>query len=92
MLAQPGAWDTDGPELRPGTEPRVAAAVRARQRLARQLVAYRKANKLTKAGLAERLYMSRAQLWRLVDGLAPMTLLQACAWAELLGVDELLLK
>ena len=89
MLAQPGAWDTDNPQLRTGIEPRVAAAVRVQQRLSRQLVAYRQANKLTKSELAERLHMSRAQLWRLVDGHAPMTLLHACAWAELLGLSAL---
>ena len=87
MLVQPGAWDTDNPQLRTGIEPRVAAAVRVQQRLSRQLVAYRQANKLTKSELAERLHMSRAQLWRLVDGHAPMTLLHACAWAELLGAS-----
>lgn len=89
MLVQPGAWDTDNPQLRTGIEPRVAAAVRVQQRLSRQLVAYRQANKLTKSELAERLHMSRAQLWRLVDGHAPMTLLHACAWAELLGLSAL---
>ena len=89
MLVQPGAWDTDNPQLRTGIEPRVAAAVRVQQRLSRQLVAYRQANKLTKSELAERLHMSRAQLWRLVDGHAPITLLHACAWAELLGIDDL---
>jgi|SRR5579875_2957103 len=89
MLAQPGAWDTDHPQLRAGIEPRVAAAVRIQQRLARQLDAHRRANKLTKADLAKQLHMSRAQLWRLVDGHAPITLLHACAWAELLGLSEL---
>lgn len=89
MLAQPGAWDTDNPQLRAGIEPRVAAAVRIQQRLARQLVNYRQTNKLTKSELAGRLHMSRAQLWRLVDGHAPITLLHACAWAELLGVADL---
>jgi predicted XRE-type DNA-binding protein len=87
MLAQPGAWDTDNPQLRAGIEPRVAAAVRIQQRLARQLVAYRQTNRLTKSELADRLHMSRAQLWRLVDGHAPITLLHACAWAELLGTE-----
>ena len=85
MLAQPGAWDTDNPQLRTGIEPRVAAAVRIQQRLARQLVNYRQTNKLTKSELAGRLHMSRAQLWRLVDGHAPITLLQACAIANLLS-------
>lgn len=33
--------------------------------------------------------MSRAQLWRLVDGHAPITLLHACAWAELLELSSL---
>lgn len=89
MLAEPGAWDTDDPQIRAGIEPRVAAAVRVQQRLARQVVAHRKANNLTKADLAERLHMSRAQLWRLVDGHAPITLLQVCAWNELLGLDSL---
>ena len=89
MLTQPGAWDTDNPQLRAGIEPRVAAAVRIQQHLARQLVAYRQTNKLTKSELADRLHMSRAQLWRLIDGHAPITLLHACAWAELLGLEEL---
>ena len=89
MLAQPGAWDTDNPQLRTGIEPRVAAAVRIQQRLARQLVAYRQTNRLTKSELADRLHMSRAQLWRLVDGHAPITLLHACAWAELVGLRAL---
>jgi Helix-turn-helix domain len=89
MLDQPGGWDTDNPQIRPGIEPRVATAVRVQQRLARQLVAYRQTNKLTKQELAERLHMSRAQLWRLVDGHAPITLLHSCAWAELLGLDSL---
>lgn len=89
MLAEPGAWDTDNPQLRAGIEPRVATAVRVQQRLARQLVTHRKANNLTKADLAEQLHMSRAQLWRLVDGHAPMTLLQACAIAGLLKLDQL---
>jgi len=89
MLAEPGAWDTDNPQIRAGIEPRVAAAVRVQQRLARQIVAHRKVHNLTKADLAEQLHMSRAQLWRLVDGHAPITLLQVCAWAELLGLSEL---
>ena len=89
MLAEAGAWDTDNPQIRAGIEPRVAAAVRVQQRLARQLVTHRKANNLTKADLAEQLHMSRAQLWRLVDGHAPMTLLQACAIAGLLKLDQL---
>ena len=89
MLAEPGAWNTDNPQLRAGIEPRVAIAVRVQQRLARQLVAHRKVNNLTKADLAERLHMSRAQLWRLVDGHAPITLLHACAWADLLDLDSL---
>ena len=89
MLVQPGAWDTDNPQLRTGIEPRVAAAVRVQQRLSRQLVAYRQTNKLTKSELADRLHMSRAQLWRLVDGHAPITLLHACAWAELVGLRAL---
>lgn len=89
ILAEPGAWDTDNPQIRAGIEPRVATAVRVQQRLARQLVAHRIANQLTKADLADQLHMSRAQLWRLVDGHAPITLLHACAWADLLGLSEL---
>lgn len=88
-LAEPGARDSDNPQLRTGIEPRAATAVRVQQRLARQVVAHRRANNLTKAELAERLHMSRAQLWRLVDGHAPITLLHARAWAEVLGLEEL---
>jgi len=89
MLTQAGAWDTDNPEIRPGIEPRVATAVRVQQRLALRPVAYRHTNNLTKAQLAEQLHMSRAQLWRLVDGHAPITLLHACAWPEVLELDDL---
>lgn len=63
--------------------------MRVQQRLARQLVAYRQTHRLTKSELADRLHLSRAQLWRLVDGHAPITLLHACAWAEVLGLEEL---
>ena len=82
-----------GPHLwllvRPGVEPRVATAVRVQQQLARELVEHRRENNLSKQALADRLHLSRAQLWQLVDGLAPMSLLQACAWADLLGLSAL---
>jgi AraC-like DNA-binding protein len=91
MLQQPGAWDTDNPPLKGGIEPRVATAVRIQQRLCPQLEAHRRSGPqvLRKAELAERLYMTPAHLHRITDGLAPMTLLQVCAIANLLGLESL---
>lgn len=89
MLEQPGAWDTDNPATKSGVEPRVATAVRLQQHLARQLDTYRRAYKLSKGDLAATLHISTAQLRRLADGHAPITLLQACAIANLLGLTGL---
>ena len=86
LLVQPGAWDTDDPEIRSGIEPRVATAVRV-QRLARQLEVHRRANGLKKSELAAELHVTTAHLHRMVDGLGPLTLLQACAIADLLGLE-----
>lgn len=69
QLVQPGAWDTDDPELRSGIEPRVVAAVRLQQRLTRQLAVHRRANGLKKSELAAQLHMTTAHLHRIVDGL-----------------------
>ena len=87
QLVQPGAWDTDDPELRTGLEPRVATAIRLQQRLARQLEEHRRANGLKKSELAAELHVTTAHLHRMVDGLVPLTLLQACALADLLGLE-----
>ena len=89
MLEQPGAWDTDNPDIKAGIEPRVATAVRIQQRLARQIDTHRRAKKLAKGDLAASLHISTAQLRRLADGLAPITFLQACAVANLLGIELL---
>jgi DNA-binding Xre family transcriptional regulator len=89
MLEQPGAWDTDNPAIKAGIEPRVATAIRIQQRLARQLDAHRRSNKLAKSDLAASLHISTAQLRRLADGYAPITMLQACAVANLLGIEPL---
>lgn len=89
QLVQLGAWDTDDPELRTGLEPRVAAAVRLQQRLTRQVEAHRRANGLKKSELAAQLNVTTAHLHRVTDGLVPLTLLQACAIADLLGLELL---
>jgi hypothetical protein len=87
LLVQPGAWDTDDPEIRSGIEPRVATAVRLQQRLTSQLDEHRRTTGPRKSELAAELHVSTAHLHRMVDGLVPLTLLQACAIADLLGLE-----
>lgn len=85
MLKDVDAWKTENPTWREDVDPAAVAAARLQHDLAHRLRAHIKNLGINRDAAADRLGMSRGGLWRLLDGYAPITLVNACRWASELG-------
>lgn len=84
LLVEADAWKTRDPVWREDVDPAQLAAARLQHELAYRYRVHIRDE--TRAEVARRLGMNRSTLWRLLDGLAPISLVVAQAWAAELGV------
>lgn len=84
-LVDSDAWKTRAPEWKSNIPPGLLMALKTHHRLAWEVRQWIENKGLARDEIASRLGMSRGNLWRLLDGYSPISLIQAGDWAALIG-------